>query len=174
MFVAAMAVCLVASLAQDRWWAAPTAPSNRPLCEGLYRVVRVVDGDALIVREHPTEATRDETAEPVRVRLLGIDCWETTESGMDAKSRRAELSAFTKRFVAGRTVRLQFDKRRVDRDGQYLAYVFVDDVLLNEALVEAGLARVSTHPGDSLSVARRLRMAEQEARDQMRGIWSTE
>ncbi len=174
MFVAAVAVFLVARLAHDRWWASPTASPNRPLREGLYLIVRVVDGDGLIVREHPTEATSDETAQPVRVRLLGIDCTETTEPDMDAESRRAELSVFTERFVAGHTVRLQFDKRRVDRDGQYLAYVFVEGVLLNEALVEAGLARVSTHPGDSLSVARRLRVAEQEARDQMRGIWSTE
>jgi endonuclease YncB( thermonuclease family) len=44
--------------------------------------------------------------------------------------------------------------------------------MLNEELVRAGLAHVSTYAGDSETMARRLRTAEQEAREIGRGIWS--
>jgi len=50
--------------------------------------------------------------------------------------------------------------------------VFLADKMLNEELVRAGLAHVLAYPGDSESMTRRLRAAEQEARQSRRGIWS--
>jgi len=67
---------------------------------------------------------------------------------------------------------MRFDKRRLDQYDRYLAYVFVDERMLNEELVRAGLALVSTFPGDSDSMTRRLRAAESEAKEQARGLWS--
>jgi micrococcal nuclease len=163
---------LVLRLAYDHWWSGSSSSRQLPLCEGRYWVVSVVEGSTLIVREAANESVDRATVQPVRVRLLGVDGCGPTDSRDRTESWAAQSSAFIRRFVAGRTVRLRFDKRRIDPNGHYLAYVFVEDRLLNEALVQAGLARVATYPGDSLSVARRLRIAEQEARDEMRGMWS--
>jgi micrococcal nuclease len=66
---------------------------------------------------------------------------------------------------------LRLDRRRKDRYDRFLAYVYVEDQMLNEELVRAGLARVSVYPGDSPQIAKRLREAEQEAQKANRGIW---
>jgi len=44
--------------------------------------------------------------------------------------------------------------------------------MLNEELLRAGLADVSVFPGDSESMARRMRVAAEEARRAKRGVWS--
>jgi micrococcal nuclease len=75
-------------------------------------------------------------------------------------------------FVASGPTRLRFDKRRKDRYDRFLAYVYVEERMLNVELVRAGLARVSTFPGDSPSLASQLGRAEQDARRAGRGIWS--
>lgn len=163
----------LARLAYDHWWGTSSVLRQLPPREGRFCVVSVVDGNTLVVREEAAETTGSKTVQPVPVRLLGIDSGKATESDEQSKSWVAESCEFIERFVAGHTVRLRFDKRRIDPSGCYLAYVFVEDRLLNEALVQAGLARVATHPGDSLSMARRLRVAEREARDQLRGMWAS-
>ena len=79
---------------------------------------------------------------------------------------------FTQRFVSEGQVRLRFDRRRKDRFGRWLAYVYVGNQMLNEELVRAGLAKVKVYPGDSTILGRRLELAEELARDARRGIWS--
>jgi micrococcal nuclease len=108
-----------------------------------------------------------------RVRLLGIDTPETVKPNAPVEPWGPEATEFTKRLTAEGNVRLELDKRRIDRYGRSLAYVYVGDRLLNEELVRAGLARVSVYPGDSATIERRLRAAEAEARKAERGIWST-
>jgi len=102
--------------------------------------------------------------------LLGIDCPESVKPNHPVEPWGPEATEFTKRFVAGGTVRLQFDRRRIDQYDRYLAYVFVGEQMLNEELVRAGLARVSTFRGDSQSMARRFRAAEEEAKLRSQGI----
>jgi micrococcal nuclease len=144
------------------------------LVEGEYELVRVVDGDTILVaREFAAEnghaAPLRQTA---RVRLLGIDTPETVHPQRPVEPFGPEASEFARAFLSGGRCRLQLDKRRVDRYGRFLAYVFVEERMLNEELVRAGLARVSTLPGDSSTMERRLRKAEDEARAANRGIWS--
>ena len=167
-----LVVGVLARYGYDRWHGAPPLGGMPPLEEGVYEVVRVVDGDTLIVRKPDAAEALLRSSRGVRLRLLGIDCPELERPDHPAEPWSAEATEFTERFVAGRPVRLEFDRRRIDRYNRYLAYVFVGDRMLNEALVEAGLARVSTFPGDSESIARRLRKAEQQAREARRGIWS--
>jgi micrococcal nuclease len=156
----------------DRWRGDSSARDGPPLAEGFYEVVRVVDGDTLMVRKddatHP--AARSERGVPLR--LLGIDCPESVKPNHPVEQWAPEAANFTTHFVSGQAIRLQFDRRRIDRYDRYLAYVFVNERMLNEELVRAGLARVSTFPGDSKSVARRLLDAEKEAELYSRGIWS--
>ncbi|MBC8874079.1 MAG: thermonuclease family protein [Planctomycetes bacterium] len=170
--MAIIAAFALVRLGYDRWRGSPSLGGRPPLSEGLYEVVRVVDGDTLKVRA-PDASERDLRSERgVRLRLLGIDCPESVKPNHPVEPWGPEAAEFTTKFIADRPVRLQFDGRRVDQYGRYLAYVFVDERMLNEELVREGLARVSTYPGDSQTMARRLRAAEDEARQNLRGIWS--
>ena len=170
--MAIIAAFALVRLGYDHWRGAPSLGGRPPLSEGLHEVVRVVDGDTLKVRA-PDASDRDvRSKDGVRLRLLGIDRPESVKPNHPVEPWGPEATEFTTKFIADRPVRLQFDGRRVDQYGRYLAYVFVDERMLNEELVREGLARVSTYPGDSQTMARRLRAAEDEAKLNLRGIWS--
>lgn len=147
-------------------------PALESLSEGEYDIVRVVDGDTLIVR--PSSGSDQSSAEPrqARVRLLGIDTPETVKPNHPIEPWGPEAAAFTRDFLAGGRAELRLDRRRKDRYDRFLAYVYVEDRMLNEELVRAGLARASHYPGDSPQIARRLRQAEEAARQARRGLWS--
>ena len=78
------------------------------------RVVRVVDGDTLLL-------DRNE-----RVRLIGVDTPETVDPRRPVQRFGKEASAFTKRMVEGKKVRLEYDQDRVDRYGRTLAILQAD------------------------------------------------
>ena len=154
------------------------AASDALLQAGPCEVERVVDGDTLIVRQ-PANRTSQydspafaQSPTAFRVRLLGVDTPETVKEDTPVEAWGPEATAFTKEFVRRGPVSLELDKRRQDRFGRSLAYVYVGDELLNVELVRAGLARVSHYPGDSMAKLRLLREAEAEARHAERGIWS--
>jgi micrococcal nuclease len=125
-----------------------------------YRVQRVVDGDTLLL----TDGTR--------VRLLGVDTPETRHPNLPPEPLGFEASAFTRQHVEGRTVSLQFDRERRDRYHRVRAYVYLDDWMLNEELIRAGFSRAETRFPYSSAMKRRFREAEQEARDNNRGLWA--
>jgi len=161
----ALAVLLVlAALVLVRLW--QQDPSRAPpetLDEGTYRVERVVDGDTLLL------------ANGARVRLQGVDTPETVKPNHPVEPFGPEATEFTRRFVAGGngTVRLQFDRERLDKYGRFLAYVWVGDRMLNEELVRAGLATAELGYRYSSAMKTRFRRAEEEAKDAARGIWSS-
>jgi len=144
------------------WEERRDAPSTSPLTEGLYRIKRVVDGDTLLL------------AGGERVRLIGVDAPETVRPDHPVEPWGPEASDFTKDFLAGGEVRLQFDRERLDRYERYLAYVWVGDLMLNEELLRAGLATAELQFRYSSSMKTRFRRAEQEAQDDRRGLWSTD
>lgn len=137
------------------------------LREGPCQVVRVVDGDTIVVRQ----SRSGQNNQKIRVRLLGIDTPETVKPNHPVEPWGREATAFTKKFLVAEKAHVRLDRRRIDRYGRMLAYVSVGEMQLNEELVRAGLARVSLFPGDSASAARRLKQAEQEAKNAHRGIW---
>ncbi len=98
-------------------------------------VLRVVDGDTLRVNC----AGRRES-----VRLLQIDAPEHGTAG------HREATATLRRLVGGRVVELELNtppKKRRDRYGRLLAYVFVQGENINVALVRRGVARYWTRYG---------------------------
>lgn len=149
-------------LAPGRRWppGLPSSASPESLAEGSYRVARVVDGDTLLL------------ANGARVRLIGADTPETVKPGEPVQPWGPEATKFTKEFVAAGTVRLQLDRERIDRFGRFLAYVWVDDRMLNEELIRAGLARARLEFRYSSVMKTRFRRAQQEAKAAGRGIWS--
>ncbi|MBI85686.1 MAG: hypothetical protein CMJ81_21030 [Planctomycetaceae bacterium] len=152
-----------------------TGNSPETLAEGIYRVTRVVDGDTLIITGSDgiqSQAGSLRQDQQVRIRLLSIDTPETVKPDAPVEPWGEEATQFTRQFVARGTVLLRFDRRRVDRYHRFLAYVYVNDLMLNEELVRAGLAKVKIYPGDSSTIGRRLTQAEKEAKQDARGIWS--
>lgn len=146
------------------WYLNPPPGQTGPelVPEGVHQVRRVVDGDTLLLESG------------ARVRLQGIDTPETVKENYPVEPWGPEASQFTKRFVddAGGRVRLTFGTERIDDYGRFLAFVWHDDVLLNEELVRAGLAHARLHYRYSGSMKRRFQRAEDEARSEHRGIWS--
>lgn len=122
-------------------------------------VVRVVDGDTL------------ELANGDRVRLIGIDTPEFSDSGPEPFAEAAYQ--FTRNLVEGKRVRLRFDKERLDKYRRVLAFVYVGDTLVNEAIAGAGLGRVLTKYGYSSRIKKRLVAAEADAKRNRFGLWQT-
>ena len=147
-----------------------SGPRERPLSEGPCEFVRVADSETIVVRQ-PSSAENGTVSREVLIRLLGVARPRNEISPHD-RQLAASANAFAQQFLASGPPRLQLDKRQIDHDQQFLAYVFVGDRMLNEELVRAGFVRVANSSGDSQSIARRLRAAEDEARRRGRGLWA--
>ncbi len=134
------------------------------LAEAEWRLVtRVVDGDTIIV------GARE------RVRLIGVDTPETKHPQRPVEYFGREASAFTRKMVEGKRVRLEFDQANSkighkDRYKRTLAYVFLKDgTFLNAEIVKQGYGFAYTRfPFKYLDEFRR---HEREAREQKRGLW---
>lgn len=117
--------------------------------------VKALDGDSIIVRKAGRE---------VEVRLLSIDAQERGQPLADAA--RSE----TRRAIVGRSLRLVTGPEKHDRYGRLLAFVFVGDTLVNEALVEAGLA-VAYFRAPNIAQADVILAAQKRAHAARRGLW---
>jgi endonuclease YncB( thermonuclease family) len=136
-------------------WRQPAAPDV--IGEGVYQVVYVFDGDTLRL------------AGGAKVRLIGID---TPELGDAPERWAAEATSFTREFLRGGQVWLRFDRERIDSYGRFLAYAYVNDQMLNEALLREGLARARTDFNYNERYKRIFREAQSAAQQAGRGIWS--
>ncbi|MGD9646783.1 MAG: thermonuclease family protein [Pirellulales bacterium] len=136
------------------------ADTPEALAEGMYEVARVVDGDTLLLVNR------------ARVRLIGVDTPETVRPNHPVEPWGAEASRFTQEFIGRGPVRLTFDQERRDRFERFLAYVWVDERLLNEELVRAGLARAELGFHYSNAMKKRFRDAERAAQQERLGLWS--
>jgi endonuclease YncB( thermonuclease family) len=128
-----------------------TATTLDPDASEFVQLVRVLDGDSLVVDIDGTET---------EVRLLGVNTPERDECfDEEAKIRTTEL--------AGNRVRLVGQDE--DRFGRLLRYAYaVDDTLINRQLVTEGFA-LALSTGHSLGNA--FKRAEAEAFRQRIGRW---
>jgi micrococcal nuclease len=151
-----LAVTVLAAAFWWRWYCAgPSAPES--LVEGVYQIERIVDVDTLLLTNG------------AQVRLIGVKTPEPSPSDHSVDAWGPEARQFTETFLSGRLVRLQFDRQRLDRDRRLLAYVWVEDRMLNEELIRAGLARAELGFHGSESMKTRFRRAEREAKAAGRG-----
>jgi micrococcal nuclease len=154
---------IVALVILWRIYAAPQVQSGpEVLEEGVHVVQRVVDGDTLLL------------SSGARVRLQGIDTPETVLEDHPVEAWGPEASQFTKDFIrdAGGRVRLSFGLERRDRYDRFLAFAWNGNIMLNEELVRAGLAKARLDYRYSNTMKRRLAAAQEEAKRAGRGIWS--
>jgi len=135
-----------------------------PASGGRAEVVRVVDGDTVVVRLGGDEDT---------VRLIGIDTPETVDPRSPVECFGQEASRRTKALLpAGTPVRLVADAEPRDRYRRLLAYVYRDDgTFVNLALVEEGYASVLTYPPNVAHVGE-FTAAAARAREAGRGLWA--
>ncbi|GAB4127330.1 thermonuclease family protein [Thermopirellula anaerolimosa] len=133
------------------------------LQSGEYAVERVVDGDTLLL------------VGGQRVRLLGIDAPESVKPNSPVEPFGPESSEAVREYVraSGSRIRLETENKR-DKYGRLLGVAWAGDVCINEALVEAGLARVETQYSYPQDLKAKLLAAERRARVARRGIWGLE
>jgi micrococcal nuclease len=124
-------------------------------------VVRAVDGDTALVR------LRGDTE---YVRYIGVDTPETVKPGTPVQCYGPRAHDYDQRLVAGRTVRLVFDREREDVYGRLLAYVYAGRRFVNAALVRGGYARTLTIPPNTAHADLFARLAQRAARHG-RGLW---
>ena len=137
----------------------PTGPTETA------RVVRIVDGDTIIVRL----AGRDQ-----RLRYIGMDTPETVKPGSPVEWMGPEASKANAALVEGRTVVLEKDVSETDRFGRLLRYVWLVDgdrwTLVDLELIVRGFAQVETDPPD-VKYADRFVAAQRTAREAGLGLW---
>jgi micrococcal nuclease len=125
------------------------------------KVISVVDGDTI----HVSIRGKKET-----VRLVLIDTPETKHPTKPIEPFGPEASKFTKDLLEGKEVKLEQDVSIRDRYGRLLMYVWLDDRLVNELLLEKGLARVAVFPPD-VKYVEAFRAVQKRAQDAAIGIW---
>jgi len=131
----------------------------------LRNVIRVVDGDTIVVR--PNE----------KVRLIGVDTPETVHPKKTVECFGRDAKQFTRDAVDGKTIRLVMDtvnakRRNKDRYGRTLAYVYLPDgKMLNAELIRQGYAHAYTRVSFRYLVE--FREFERQARTQLVGLWSS-
>ncbi|MGX6448994.1 thermonuclease family protein [Patulibacter sp. S7RM1-6] len=158
----------VTALQADRWWGdVDDAVGDALAGDEAVRVIRVVDGDTLLVR---TEDGRE------RVRVLGIDTPETKKEGTPVQCFGPEATRSAERWVREQRSRVTLarDEAAPDRDGygRLLRYVRPADGGrdLSTVQVAGGYARVAAY-GQDLEELGALRRAERKARRTDLGRW---
>lgn len=146
-------------------------PSSSPLPfsatmvdQGLVKVIRVVDGDTIVVEGNKT------------VRYVGIDTPETVDPRRRVGCFGKEASNENHMLVTGKMVRLEKDVSETDKYGRLLRYVYVPtssgELFVNDYLVRQGFAKSYTYPPD-VKYQQRFIEAQKEAQENNRGLWQS-
>ena len=132
---------------------------------GDAQVVRVIDGDTIVVRVQGREES---------IRLLGIDTPESVDPRSPVECFGREASRQTAALLPpGTDVRLVRDVEARDRYSRLLAYVYRadDGAFVNLQLVRDGFAAVLTYP-PNVAHAGDFTAAAARARAEGLGQWS--
>lgn len=113
----------------------------------------VIDGDSLNCRDG------------TRIRLLLMNAPEAGPFGDLARRALAGL------LPVGESFRVETDRRRQDKQGRVLGYVFLPDgQMVNEMMIREGYAFLKPDDDNRRHLSR-LRRAEAAARETRRGLW---
>lgn len=128
-----------------------------------YPVTYVKDGDTFDVKIGRKVVT---------IRMLGIDTPETVDPGKPEQCFGKEASNETKKLLKGKSVRLKLNPNREEKDryGRYLAFVYLDELMINKSLLEDGFAREYTF-GKAYMFQKEFREVESQAKEYKKGLW---
>lgn len=167
--------------------------STSNLCFNFYCLLFICFSTVLLVGCQPKVSYKPKPIEPIvkiagissgnTLNVIGIDSQPYLDSqvrliGLDAPDRRQrpwgeESSQRLRELVGDKLIKLEFDVKQKDGFGRTLAYVWQDEILLNEQLVKEGYALfVPRSPNHKYDL--RLERAQQFARLMGKGIWNPE
>lgn len=131
-----------------------------PSLAAAQRVRQIIDGDTITVSGVGV------------VRLLGVDAPEKHGGYRPSEPFGDAATAFMKRLLEGKDVRLEYDGPRKDQYNRTLAYVFLPDGrLANLEIIKAGYAE--TYRRFDYQRKPAYFAAEREAKEARRGMWAT-
>ncbi len=126
----------------------------------IRKVIRIVDGDTIVIEGNK------------KLRYIGINTPESVDPRRPVQCLANEASQRNKELVEGKLVTLEKDVSETDKYGRLLRYVYVDGVMINKQLVQEGYALASAYPPD-VKHQSELKEAENEARENKRGMWNS-
>ncbi len=148
-------------------------PRNSYALEGISEseivtLEKCVDGD--------TATFKDQSGTTFKTRFLAIDTPETVHPTKEVELYGKEASTYTCTQLTNATeIKLEYDEgsSKVDKYGRRLAWIYVDQVLLQEKLIEQGYAKVAYLYGD-YKYTELLQKKEEEAKEKKLGLWAQE
>lgn len=145
--------------------ALPGLKKLQPLEQEGVKLIKCTDGDTAHFKIDGQDTT---------VRFLAIDTPETKKPNTPVQPYGEEASRYTcDALSSAKEIRLEYEKEKTDKYGRNLAWVFVDDKLLQEQLIQKGYAKVAYLYSD-YKYTGRLQKAEKEAKAQELGLWDKE
>lgn len=134
-----------------------------------YRVVRVIDGDTIVVLINGVET---------KVRLIGVDTPETVHPQKPVEAFGIEASNFLKGILYNAYVDLAYDDSNIatnhlDKYGRTLAYVIrtSDNLVINEEIIKQGYGHAYVkYPFARMESYVAL---EKQARESNAGLWGS-
>lgn len=132
--------------------------------EGFYSVVRVADGDTIVVNIDGKDKI---------IRLIGLNTPETVDPRRPVECFGKEASARAKEILIGKNVRLENDISQSDKDkyGRLLRYVFLEDGRnFSKLMIEEGYGYEYTYEVP-YQYQGEFKLAEKKAKEEKRGLW---
>ena len=136
---------------------------NSVFADDVVEYVNCIDGDTIKVKINDEEKT---------IRLLAIDAPEDSPDRIDYYGK--EASEYTcNRIKKAKKIVLEYDQNsdKQDKYDRVLAWVFVDNKLLEEELVKRGYAKVAYLYGE-YKYTERIKEQETKAKENNLGIWN--
>lgn len=129
-------------------------------------VLKVIDGDTIQINLN---------GKVENVRFIGIDTPETVDPRRPVGCFGKEASNENKRLLEGKIVYLEKDISETDKYDRLLRYIYLElgngqMLFINDYLVRQGFAFASSFPPD-VKYSERFTNAQEEARENLRGLW---
>ena len=119
-------------------------------------VIGVVDGQTITVKIKGKDST---------VRYIGVDAPPLGDP------KAGQTVATNRRWVSGKQVVLARDAEDKDSQGRLLRYVYVDNTMVNGALILSGLAKMADL-GKNTRYQAEFKQLEETAKGQQLGVWA--
>ena len=131
----------------------------------LYPVVRVVDGDTILIKYN---------GEDTKLRIIGINTPETVDSRKPIECFGPEASSYLSALLTGKSVSIETDYTQDDTDkyGRLLRYVYLDNEDVGYKIISGGYGYEYTYniPYQKQS---QYKNAQAEAMENGVGLWTS-
>lgn len=141
--------------------------STQESSDDLYELVRVTDGDTIVVEKSGKEE---------KIRLIGIDTPELHDGRGGVECFANEAKNKLEEILEGHKIRLELDQSQGERDryGRLLSFVFRDDnMLVNKFMLQNGFAYEYTY-NKPYKYQDDFKRDESYAKENEIGLWSEE